>query len=138
MSQPIFTIVIPTYNRAHLIVKTIDSVLNQKFKDFELIIVDDGSIDNTELVVAPYLNSFVHYYKNKNAERAAARNFGILKSIGKYVTFCDSDDIIYPDYLSNAYETIRKNESIIWMHLAYEIKRCKAIYVSKYAYIIIL
>ncbi len=123
MNQPYFTIVIPTYNRAHLIVKTIESVLNQKFKDFELIIVDDGSLDNTEFVVAPYLNSFVHYYKKKNAERAAARNFGILKSKGKYVTFCDSDDILYPDYLSNAFETIGKNENVNWMHLAYEIKR---------------
>ncbi len=107
----------------HLIGKTIESVLSQKYKDYELIIVDDGSTDDTENVVKLYLNSFVHYYKKNNAERAAARNFGIIKAIGKYITFCDSDDLLYPDYLSNAYETILNNDDVSWLHLGYEIKR---------------
>ncbi len=126
MNQPFFSIVIPTYNRAHLIIKTIESVLNQQFKEFELIIVDDGSTDNTDEVVKPFLNNFIHYYKKNNEERAAARNYGIKKAIGKYVTFCDSDDLLYNNYLSNAFETINEKKNVSWLHLGYEIKRNNA------------
>lgn len=121
-----FSIVVPTYNRGNLIVSTIQSILNQNFTNFELIIVDDGSTDNTGEVVAKFTDPRVKYFAKENKERGVARNFGVIQSVGKFVTFCDSDDLLYPDYLSNAYETISKNNfEISWMHLAYEILRDK-------------
>jgi len=118
-----FSVVVPTYNRAGLISDTINSVLNQKFIDFELLIVDDGSTDNTEEIVSRFSDPRIKYFKKDNKERGAARNFGVLRSSSKYITFCDSDDILYPYYLSNAWETINKsNHSVPWMHVSYEIK----------------
>ena len=123
MESPFFSIIIPTYNRAHLIEKTIDSALKQNFTDFELIIVDDGSTDNTEEVIKRFNFKQLYYFKRPNLERGAARNFGIEKAIGKYITFCDSDDLMYPNYLSNAFETITNNKEPYWIHVAYEIKK---------------
>ena len=77
---------------------TLESVRNQRFTDFEVIIVDDGSTDNTEEVIAQLNYERLQYFKRPNLERGAARNFGIMQSKGKYITFCDSDDILYPHY----------------------------------------
>ena len=74
--SPLFSIVIPTYNRAHLIGKTIESVLRQEFTDFEILIVDDGSKDNTEEVASTFTDKRIRYLKKQNAERGAARNYG--------------------------------------------------------------
>jgi len=96
-----FSIIIPSYNRAHLITETIDSVLAQTYTRFELIIVDDGSIDNTKQVIeGKYKNeSRVRYFYKINAERGAARNFGMKQAIGDYAVFFDSDDWMKPNYL---------------------------------------
>jgi len=119
----LFTIIIPTYNRADLVMTTISSVLNQTFSSFEILLVDDGSTDNTEEVVKQIKDPRFKYLKKQNGERGAARNFGIKHASGQYVTFCDSDDIIFPDYFSNATEVLQKHGSIPWFHLAYEIRR---------------
>ena len=109
MNNPIFfSIVVPTYNRASLIGKTIESILAQTYPHFELIIVDDGSTDQTEEEVKKYLSDKVSYYKKTNAERAAARNYGTLRSKGDYINWFDSDDIMFPDNLSVAVDTIIK------------------------------
>ena len=106
--QILFSIVVPTYNRAHLISQTIESILAQTFADSELIIVDDGSTDNTEEVIQKYLSDHVHYYKKQNAERAAARNFGTQKAQGEYINWFDSDDIMFPNHLEDAAKMISK------------------------------
>jgi len=90
MHSPFFSIVIPTYNRAHLIVDTLESIRKQTFTDYEVIIVDDGSTDNTSEVVQAYISTYQlqgnwTYYKKENAERAAARNFGTRKAKGKFI-----------------------------------------------------
>jgi glycosyltransferase involved in cell wall biosynthesis len=120
-----FSIIIPTYNRASLIEKTIRSVLTQSYTHFEIIIVDDGSTDNTEELVKNINHPSITYYKIKNAERGAARNYGCSKATGKYITFLDSDDLVYSNYLSNAVESIEKYKSPPFLHLAYEIKNEK-------------
>jgi len=120
-----FSVIIPTYNRAHLIEKTIQSVLNQSYPNFELIIVDDGSTDNTEEVIHNIQNTKLHYYKIKNSERGAARNYGIDRAIGRYVTFLDSDDMYYPWHLSHAYESINNYDFPSFFHLGYELKNEK-------------
>jgi glycosyltransferase involved in cell wall biosynthesis len=89
-----FSVIIPTYNRANLLSTAIDSVLNQTFNDFELIVVDDGSIDGTKELLKEYQekDSRVRYIYQENAERSAARNSGIKNAKGTYICFLDSDD----------------------------------------------
>ena len=116
-----FSIVVPSYNRANLIAKTIESVLSQSFKDFELIIVDDGSTDDTAAVVAEFTDTRIHYHKKENAERGAARNFGSRLAVGRYITFHDSDDLFYPLHLQTAYEFIVQNNYPEIFHTGYEI-----------------
>lgn len=92
---PKVSVIIPTYNRAHLIEKSVQSVLNQTYQDFELIVVDDGSTDNTKELVQNLQkkDSRIKYVKHeKNKGAAAARNTGIKAAEGKYVAFQDSDD----------------------------------------------
>jgi glycosyltransferase involved in cell wall biosynthesis len=108
-SNPFFSIVIPTYNRAHLIEKTLHSILNQTFQDFEVLIIDDGSTDNTSEVLAPYLSVKVQYYWQNNAERNAARNKGTQLAKGKYINWFDSDDIALPNHLDIFHQFIISN-----------------------------
>jgi glycosyltransferase involved in cell wall biosynthesis len=108
----LFSIIVPTYNRAHLISKTIESILSQTYPNFELIIVDDGSTDNTEDVIKEFLSDNVFYYKKTNEERAAARNYGTRHAAGDYINWFDSDDIMSPDNLSEAVRSIEKYGSV--------------------------
>ena len=103
-----FSIVIPTYNRDDFLPKAIESVLAQSFADWELIIVDDGSTDNTKEVVSQYSDSRITYIYQKNAERSAARNNGIMHAIGEYVCFLDSDNYMKPDRLEKLSAIIAK------------------------------
>lgn len=107
MASPFFSIVIPTYNRASLIGPTLDSVLVQEFTDFELLVVDDGSRDNTSQVVSGFRDPRLHYLPKENAERGAARNFGLARAKGGYVLFLDSDDWLHPNHLSTLHAAIR-------------------------------
>ncbi|PKQ70934.1 glycosyltransferase family 2 protein [Raineya orbicola] len=122
MNSPLFSIVIPTYNRADFIKQTLQSVIHQKFTDFEVIVVDDGSTDNTEEVVKPFLSEKLRYYKVPNGERAKARNFGITQAKGKYITFVDSDDLLYPNYFQIAYDFLQKKPDSVFWALSYEMK----------------
>jgi glycosyltransferase involved in cell wall biosynthesis len=122
MKDIFFSVVIPTYNRASFISTAIQSVLSQSYINFELIIIDDGSTDNTENIIKSIRSDKIKYYKKENAERAAARNYGIEKAHGDYVTFLDSDDIYYSNYLQNAFESIVKYNQPPFLHLAYEVK----------------
>lgn len=99
MKNPIFSVVVPSYNRAHLIERTINSVMNQTYQNFELIIVDDGSTDNTEEIVSTITDSRVYFVKQQNAGACSARNLGIYHSKGVYVSFLDSDDEWMPTML---------------------------------------
>lgn len=114
---PFFSIIIPTYNRASLIVKSINSVLAQTFSSWELIIIDDGSIDNTEEVILNYKDERIKYFYQNNQERSAARNKGIQKSLGVYITFLDSDDYFLPERLESLYtEIINRNNPIAFFY----------------------
>src|SRR5690554_2651351 len=100
--KPLFSIIIPTYNRADIIGRTIESALNQTYDHFEVIVVDDGSTDNTAEAVEKYKDKRLSYYKKENAERGAARNYGAQRAKGDYVYFLDSDDLLYPEHLKVA------------------------------------
>lgn len=117
-----FSIVIPTYNRAHLIGRTLDSVAAQTCQDFEVIIVDDGSTDNTASVIQPWQSTRFRYYQKENAERASARNYGASLARGRYVYFLDSDDTLYPHHLATAYTTILAHSLPPMVVLGYDIR----------------
>lgn len=95
------SIIIPTYNRAHLVCRTIESVIHQTDPHWELIIVDDGSTDNTAATVQPYLSDKIRYVRQENAGANRARNHGASLSRYDYVTFLDSDDELYPEWVEN-------------------------------------
>lgn len=98
--NPSVSIVLPTYNRAHIISKAIDSVLNQTYRDFELIIVDDCSTDNTKSLIDNYEDERIHYVRcPENMGAAGARNFGAFTSVAPYLAFCDSDTVWAVDKL---------------------------------------
>lgn len=104
-----FSVVIPTYNRANHIAAVIQSFLDQEFRDFEIIVVDDGSKDDTrERIAGAFNDDRITYYYKENGERGAARNYGAIRGSGKYVTFFDSDDVVYPYYLSHAAEQLSR------------------------------
>jgi len=97
---PTVSVIIPTFNRAHLIGRAIKSVLNQTYQDFEIIVVDDGSTDNTQEIVKGFRDKRIRYIRHKkNTGAAAARNSGISASFGKYIGFQDSDDKWLPEKL---------------------------------------
>lgn len=103
------TIIIPTYNRSRIIKATIDSVLNQSFKFFELIIVDDGSNDNTESTIKNINDDRINYIRYENNRGACyARNLGIKKAKYSIIAFQDSDDLWYENYLEEQYEEFNK------------------------------
>lgn len=130
----LFSIIIPTYNRAHLITKTLDSIKNQLFKDFEVLIIDDGSTDNTFEVVQPYLNEHFQYFIKENAERAAARNYGTQRAKGEYVCWFDSDDIMYSNHLEEAKKVIDSNNIPSIIALPFEIKNNNGTTLKKFYY----
>lgn len=103
-----FSIIIPTYNRADLIAKTLESVRQQTFSEFEVLIVDDGSRDNTAEIVAPFLaDPRFQYLPKPNAERGAARNYGLDRAHGEYAIFLDSDDLFHAEHLATLHTAIR-------------------------------
>ena len=105
-NAPLVSVIIPTYNRAEIIEEAVDSVLAQDYKDFELIVVDDGSTDNTSEVLATYGDDIrVLYQENKGV--SAARNRGISEAAGKLIAFLDSDDLWMPQKLTTQVEFFR-------------------------------
>lgn len=101
----IISVIIPTYNRAHSLSETIKSVVEQSTGNWELVIVDDGSTDDTRQIVSKFLNcEKVKYYFQKNAGVSAARNKGMELSRGDYIIFLDSDDRFLPGLFSKLNE----------------------------------
>jgi len=110
-SFPLVSIIIPAYNRAHLIDKTLDSILAQTYQNWECIVVDDGSKDGTENVVKRYCNNdkrfrFYHRPQNHLSGGNGARNFGFEKSTGEYIQWFDSDDLMMPEMLQQKIDEI--------------------------------
>jgi len=108
--MPKVSVIIPTYNRENYICNAIDSVLNQTYRDFEIIISDDGSTDNTKKVLKKYNNSIKYYYQDNGGE-ASARNFGIKLASGEYIAFLDSDDIWLEQKLEKQMDYIEKTNA---------------------------
>lgn len=103
MTSPFFSIILPTYNRKRMILKTIESVIQQTFTDWELLVVDDGSTDNTKETISSIKDNRIVYIYQTNKERSAARNNGIKNAKGQYICFLDSDDLFESNHLQTNY-----------------------------------
>jgi glycosyltransferase involved in cell wall biosynthesis len=114
----LFSIVTPTYNRAKYIEESVNSVLAQTYTNWELVIIDDASTDNTQEILQKYTDERIRVYKNeKNLERSESRNKGIELSKGTYVCFLDSDDYYLPNHLQLMYEIIAlQGEPVALIH----------------------
>ena len=105
--MPNVSVCIPTYNREHLLKETLDSVFAQTYKDFEVVIVDDGSTDGTKEMLRQR-GYKVRYFWQKNQGESASRNKLIELAQGKYITFIDSDDLLFPRAVEELVKTIEK------------------------------
>jgi glycosyltransferase involved in cell wall biosynthesis len=132
--EPIISIIVPTYNRGHLIDKTLLSLLNQSDSRYEIIVVDDGSTDNTEDIIKPYLSDNVSYFKKENAERAAARNFGTQKARGLYVNWFDSDDLALENHVATAIAMIEKYNNPEVFAVGYSIENPSGKLIQNFVY----
>jgi glycosyltransferase involved in cell wall biosynthesis len=99
---PAVSVIVATYNRAKLLCETIDSILQQRFQDYELIIVDDGSTDNTRAVLEGF-GTRIRYFYQKNSGPSAARNAGVRHALGRWIAIQDSDDLCAPNHLECLY-----------------------------------
>ncbi len=110
MSTPNVSVIIPVYNSEKYIEETLKSVFAQSYKDFEVIVVDDGSTDNTAKVLSGYKDKLI-YIRKENEGISIARNTGIAHALGKYVAFIDHDDIWYPEKLGEQITLLEYNRN---------------------------
>jgi glycosyltransferase involved in cell wall biosynthesis len=111
MRTPLVSVVIATYNRASLLKETLDSVVTQTFRDFEIIVVDDGSTDETEALVKSYGQS-LRYIRQENRGPSAARNVGIQNARANWISIQDSDDVCTADHLESLYGVVKKSNEL--------------------------
>jgi glycosyltransferase involved in cell wall biosynthesis len=115
-SKPIVSVIIPTYNREKYICNAVESVLNQTYSNFEIIIVDDGSTDNTPNLILEYNDNRIKFLSQKNQGQGVARNTGIIASSGKFIAFLDSDDIWKITKLEDQIKFFQANKEIAWSY----------------------
>ncbi len=111
INEDLISVVVPIYNIEDYVGECIDSLINQSYQNYEVILIDDGSTDNSSKIAKGYAKkyNFIKYYKKKNGGLSDARNYGIKKCLGKYITFVDGDDTVRDDYLLVLYNTLILN-----------------------------
>lgn len=116
-SQPFFSVIITTYNRKMLLRRALQSLIQQTETDWEAIIIDDGSTDNTEFEIKPFLNdNRLQFIYQKNTGYSLAKNSGIFLAKGKYVTFLDSDDEYLLSHLETRKEILTQHPEIDFLY----------------------
>ena len=104
------SVIVPIYNAEKYLKKCIDSLVNQTKKELEIILVNDGSTDNTEKIIKKYTDERIKYYKNDNHGIGYTRNFGINKATGKYIMFLDSDDYVEKNICEELFNKAEKDD----------------------------
>ena len=135
VNQPLVTVIIPTYNRAGKITKAIQSVFDQTYPNIQIVVVDDGSTDNTTEVISGFPK--VEFYVQQHAGQAAARNHGLKFAKGEYVATLDTDDVWMPEFLSfTVNKLITENLDFVFTNWLQEDKKGKwNNYFTTYSYI---
>ncbi len=113
--MPKISVIIPTFNRERFVPQAVESIVRQSFRDYEIIVVDDGSTDHTQKALEPYAGRILYHYQT-NAGVSAARNAGIRLARGEWVAFLDSDDEWDADYLSRQMEHVQRFPKAV-MHI---------------------
>jgi len=130
--MPKISVVIPVYNKDKYIKNTIQSVLNQSFKDFELLVVNDGSTDNSVKIIQSFNDPRIRFFSQNNQGVAVARNFGVDKANAKLIAFLDGDDIWLSNHLDEIWQLYQKFPEAAFFATAYQIKYKK--HIQKYVY----
>ena len=115
MNKKDISIIVPIYNAEKYLNKCIDSIIHQTKKELEIILINDGSTDDSENIIKQYDDRRIKYFKNKNQGIGKTRNFGINKATGKYIMFLDSDDFLELDACEKMFEKAEKDELDIVM-----------------------
>lgn len=115
MSDPLVSVIVPVYNTGEMVQKTIKSILDNTYKNVEIIVVDDGSNDITKEVLKKIKSECVKVYEKENGGPSSARNFGIEKARGEYLIFVDSDDEIKLEFIEKLVKAIRPSENVLAM-----------------------
>ncbi|MEO6904059.1 MAG: glycosyltransferase family A protein [Bacteroidia bacterium] len=118
ISSPFFSVIITTYNRAQLLKRALDSLINQTEQDWEAIIVDDGSTDETQTQILSYLNEYpqIKYFKKNHSGQVHTKNEGVRLSTGKFVSFLDSDDEYTVHHLESRKHILVQNPTLKFLH----------------------
>jgi glycosyltransferase involved in cell wall biosynthesis len=112
--HPLVSIIMPTYNRAYTIQNAIDSIVSQTYNNWGLIIVDDGSTDNTKQLIQQLNHPQISYYFQQNKGPAAARNYGLTKAKGTWIAYLDSDNELFSNYLETMLDWLGKNPKAVF------------------------
>jgi len=128
-----FSIIIPLYNKENFIANTIQSVFDQTFQNFEIIVVNDGSTDKSEEKLLQFKDSRIHYFSKKNEGASAARNYGIEKASAHFITFLDADDYWYPTFLETMFTNISKLPDQKVFSAAIEFETSKKVISAQYS-----
>lgn len=120
---PEVSIIMPTFNRKNYLKRSIDSVIMQSFRNWELIIVDDGSTDSSNLLIDDYIfkHTNIRYLKHSNRKPPLSTNAGILASVGHFITFIGSDDEYKEDHLKLRYDLMVRNNSLDIIHGGFKV-----------------
>jgi len=130
--KPRVSVIIPFYNRFEWTIQAVNSVLSQTYKDFEVILVDDGS--NDKIILPPYIkkNKKVRYYKTAHGGPSKSRNYGMSLADGEYIAFLDSDDLFMPDKLEKQVSLVEKYRDIRFLHTSYVLVDAECNYLKTY------
>lgn len=122
MNNPKISVIVPVYNAEKYLHRCIDSILNQTFPDFELLLIDDGSKDQSGEICDEYAkkDSRVKVFHKENGGVSSARNVGIDNAVGEYICFCDSDDWVEKTWLLSFFERMCDNDMLITSFNIYE------------------
>jgi len=124
--KDLVSVIVPTYNRAYVLPEALDSVWAQTYRPIELIVIDDGSTDHTDMVVERWCRRHqgddqfeLRYFRQENSGAPSARNLGLIQSKGEYIQFLDSDDLLYPEMLSHVCQAFNETHCDL-VHVGYE------------------
>ncbi|MFV5684499.1 glycosyltransferase family 2 protein [Flavobacterium sp. GB2R13] len=131
--MPFFSVIIPLFNKEKFIELTLKSVLNQTFIDFEILIINDGSTDNSAQIIKGFDDPRIRYFYKENAGVSSARNDGIEKAQSNYISFIDADDYWYPDFLEEMFKNIKSYPEQKVFSGAIEIETSKKVISASYS-----